>query len=167
MARVSMWVIVTYIHISIRWPLGHVRRQKKIVPHRRKIVPRKRLAITGVCIVVRRQKKRSYPEIHTPHQPHLAVPYNSGMIDNFHVNISVVPLPFIPSLFWFDWFNNHAKWPFLRSTKTCQDVAGRGYDFGGMIFFLLHSWSRTCTIEKKSYPQNHILITCCGVRFYG
>ena len=57
--------------------LGHVRRQKKIVPHRRKIVPRKRLAVTGVCIVVRRQKKRSYPEIHTPHQPHLPVQYHT------------------------------------------------------------------------------------------
>jgi len=43
--------------------------------------------------------------------------------------------------------------------KTCQDVAGGGYDFGGMKFFLLHSWSQTCAIEKKSYPQKHILIT--------
>ena len=65
----------THLHMIILLFQGHVRRQKKIVPHRRKIVPRKRLAVTGVCIVVRRQKKRSYPEIHTPHhQPHLAVP---------------------------------------------------------------------------------------------
>jgi hypothetical protein len=50
---------------------GLTHRQNKIIPCLRKIVPRKRVAVTGVCNVMHRQSKLSHPEIHTLFIPHI------------------------------------------------------------------------------------------------